>query len=80
MLTGTFRLHLGVVGVHDMSISDQVSRLALDPSVRRAVQRLPQHQLANIDDRFNDLLARLSLAESVIPAAMTTGQERVNLA
>lgn len=47
----------------NISMSDQVAKLAFDPSVRRAVQSLPKHQLITSDDRFNGLLDRLAQSE-----------------
>jgi hypothetical protein len=47
----------------NMTVPDEVVRLALDPSVRRAVQSLPQHQPIQSDDRFRDLLSRLAQSE-----------------
>lgn len=47
----------------NISMPDQVARFALDPSVRRAVQSLPQHQIVQPDDRFDELLKRLAQAE-----------------
>jgi hypothetical protein len=47
-----------------MSFPHRVARLAFDPTVRRAVQSLPQHSILKIDDRFNELPQRLSEAEN----------------
>jgi hypothetical protein len=47
-----------------MSFPHSVARLAFDPTVRRAVQSLPQHAILKIDDRFNELLERLSEGEN----------------
>jgi hypothetical protein len=47
----------------NMSMPDQVVRLVLDPSIRRAVQSLPQHRLIQSNARFDDLLDRLAQAE-----------------
>lgn len=47
----------------NISVPDQVVGVAFDPSVRRGVQSLPQHQPINSDDRFDDLLSRLAQSE-----------------
>jgi hypothetical protein len=47
----------------NMSIPDQVVRLGLDPSIRRAVQSLPQHQPIHCNARFDDLLDRMAQSE-----------------
>jgi len=46
-----------------VSMSDRVAKVAFDPSVRRMVQGLPQHQLIQSDERFDDLLDRLAQSE-----------------
>lgn len=53
----------------NISMSDQIVRLAFEPSVRRAVQDLPQHQPIQSDDRFNALLDRLAQSERESRAA-----------
>jgi hypothetical protein len=56
----------------NMTVPDQVVRLALDPSVRRAVQSLPQHQPIQSDDRFDELLGRLAQSERESTALSVT--------
>ncbi|NLS07773.1 hypothetical protein HGP14_31535 [Rhizobium sp. P32RR-XVIII] len=46
-----------------INLSDPVSILAFDPSVRRSIQNLPQHQVLELDDRFEQLVSRLREAE-----------------
>jgi hypothetical protein len=46
------------------NFSGPVLGFAFDPTVRRAIQNLPQHQVMDADDRFEQLLERLSEAES----------------
>jgi hypothetical protein len=41
----------------NITIQDEVVRLAFDPSINRAVQSLPQHQPIQSDNRFDDLLS-----------------------
>jgi hypothetical protein len=66
-----------------LSSPNAVARLAFAPLVRRAVQSLPQHFIPETDDRFNQLLERLSGAENgmerdvVPPGALVYQAHRV---
>lgn len=44
-------------------IANHVARLAFNSTVLRAVHALPQHQPIAADERFNELLNRLSQSE-----------------
>ncbi len=46
-----------------VKIPNHVASFAFYATVRLAVQSLPQHQMAPVDHRFDELLARLSQSE-----------------